>query len=112
MFKLETAPRFTHGVTVQVPVDGGFEGQTFKATYQTLGIAELAQYDFNDDAQGATSTAFLRKVLVGFEDVQGDDGQVMPYSDRARDALIDMPFVRVPLTQTYFAAVSKAQLGN
>lgn len=109
MFTLDPNPKFTHPITVQKPTDGGHDAQTFRATYRVIGDERLAGFDLNDRA---SSTDFLRTVLVGFEDVQGGDGQPVPYSDSTRDALIDLPFVRVPLVKGYFAAVYKAALGN
>ena len=109
MFVLDPNPKFTHPVTVQVPVDGGHDTQTFKVTYRVLGEAALADYDLNDRE---SSTRFLADVVVGFEDVRDANEQPVPFSDRARDALVDLPFVRVPMVKSYFDAVYKAKLGN
>ncbi len=109
MFVLDQEPRFTHPVTVNKPVDGGFEQQTFKATFLVIMDSELGTYDLDSRAG---STDFLKKALVGFADVQGADDQDVLFSDQTRDAMIDMPFVRVALVKSYLAAVYKAQLGN
>jgi hypothetical protein len=109
MFKLAESPQFTHVITVQHPVDGGFDTSTLRVTYRVLGESRFA--DVNLDER-VSSTEFLREVLVGFDDVQDANGQPLPFNDRTRDALIDVPFMRVALAKGYFEAVYKAQLGN
>lgn len=110
MFKLSTNPTFTHPVEVLVPVDGGHDKQLFKATFRVLDAdSDDAQPDLNT-ASG--STAFLREVLVSMDELEGDDGKPVPYSDAIRDQLLKKPYVRTALARTYFAAITKATLGN
>lgn len=109
MFVYAANPQFTHTLTVQVPTDGGHENQTFACTFCVLGDDELAKYDMNDRQQ---SSDFLRRAIVGFNDIVDAEKQPIPYSDKVRDWLIDLPYVRVPLVKGYFSAVYKAGLGN
>lgn len=112
MFKLTTDPRFTHQVKVQVPVDGGFKEQSFKATFKVLPIDQLVT---EEDAAASDETAqalTLRKVVVGLDDLVDDANEPIPYSDEIRDQLIAVPYVRIALMQTYIRAITKVKAGN
>ncbi len=115
MFVYDPRPTFTHTVKVRVPVDGGFEDQDFKATFQVMPSDEVANYDLNKgegsaDILGATD--FLKKIVVGMSDLIGKDEKPLPYNDQLRDALLRQLYVRNALVRTYFSAVSGAQAGN
>ena len=109
MFIVDHSPTFTHPVTVQVPVDGGFEEQKFKATFNVIPAEEAKEYDLSDAGQ---VTAFLKRVLVSMDDLVDKDGQAVPYNDSLRDKLLGLPFLRLALSRTYFAGVSGAKSGN
>ncbi|WP_375292319.1 hypothetical protein [Sphingomonas melonis] len=109
MFKVVAEPQFTHPVKVLVPVDGGHETQTFKATFRVLpSDQEDAGHDLNTTAG---SSSFLRDVLLSMSELEGENGPI-PYSDTLRDQLLKVPYVRTALARTYFDAVTKAALGN
>lgn len=109
MFIVTHEPQFTHSVTVRVPVDGGYEDQKCKATFRVLPVEEAGAFDLTD---GAASTAFLRRVVVSMDELEGPDKQPVQWNDGVRDGLFSLPYVRSALTRTYFAAVGGARLGN
>lgn len=109
MFVYDPRPTFTHTVKVRVPVNGGFEEQDFKATFAVMPVEEVAKHDLS---HGEGSSAFLKQIVVGMDDLVGKDNQPVPYNDQVRDALIGQLYVRKALVRTYFAAVSDAQSGN
>lgn len=107
MFKVSATPTFTHAVTVCVPVDGGFREDKCKATFRVLPLEQLGQGD-----DGISQTESVRRILVSMEELEGADGKPLPWSDELRDQLIDVPYVRAALLQTYLAAVTKTKVGN
>ncbi|MDE2595952.1 MAG: hypothetical protein KGL44_03645 [Sphingomonadales bacterium] len=107
MFKVNLTPTFTHPVTVCVPVDGGFREDKCKATFRVLPAEDLGM----GDAQ-ISQVESVRRILVNMEELEGDDGQPMAWSDELRDQLIAVPYVRAALIQTYLAAVTKTRVGN
>ncbi len=107
MFKVVSEPTFTATVTVCVPVDGGHSDQPFKAKFKVVDVDTLG------DANGLEGQQkLLRRVVVGLEDVVGDDGQQLPFNDELRDELIAVPYVRAALLHTYLAAIGKTKAGN
>ncbi len=109
MFVLDPNPTFTHTITARVPVDGGFEDQPFKVTYRVMDDDQLTAIDMRE---ARSAIGFLRDVIVGLDEIEGPDKQPLPYSDRLRDQLIGLPFVRQPMVRGYFDAVYQARLGN
>lgn len=111
MFKVTANPTFTHPVDVLVPTDGGHQKHTFKATFRVQ-LANDDDTDALDLNTTAGSSAFLREVVVSMSDLIGDDDQPLPYSDALRETILKVPYIRAALARTYFAAVTKAALGN
>lgn len=109
MFKIAKDPQFTHTVPILVPVDGGHEEQTLKVRFRVRTVDDLNQHD-RMTAEG--TEAFLRSIIVRFEDVVDDDGQPVPSNDALTDQLLAFPFIRMAVVQGYFNAVNKAKLGN
>jgi len=108
-FIVKRNPVFTHTVKVQVPVDGGYETQTLKATYNVVPTDEVKNYDLS---KGGGSTDFLLRIVASMSDLVGDDNEPVPYNDEIRDLLLSQAYVRAALTRGYFEAVAGAQLGN
>ena len=102
-------PSFIRTVKVSTPAGDGYEQETLKVTYRALPVDEAKTFDF-DDADGVC--AFLERVVIGVDDVIGADGKPMPYTDALRDTLINIPYVRIALAQTYFEAIAGARAGN
>ncbi|MFD1342880.1 hypothetical protein [Litorisediminicola beolgyonensis] len=109
MFKVLSQPTFSHQVRVMVPVDGGHEEQTFRATFRVLTESEAKKHDAKT---GPGIRSFLRTAIVKLDELVGEDGKELSYSDQLKDRLLDMPYVRIALLQTYSDAVSKAATGN
>lgn len=107
MFKLSAEPKFTHKVTVFVPIDGGFKEEHFNATFLVLQTDELTALQ-NIDQQSET----LGKALIGVSEVVDDDGNAVAFSDELRERLIATPYTRIGLLNAYGAALSKARRGN
>jgi len=109
MFVVDPDPQFTHTVKVKVPVDGGYEEQSCKATFRVIPTEEAATFDLTD---GAESTEFLRRALVSLDDLVDGNKQPVPYNDTLRDQLLSRAYFRTAVARTYFAAMTGAQSGN
>ena len=109
MFIVDDNPTFTHTVKATVPIDGGFREETFKVTYAVIAADEIEQIDL---ATVAGSTDFLRRVIVGLDDIAGSDKKVIPYSNELRDRVLTLPWARRAIAAGYFEAINKARTGN
>lgn len=110
MFKVDDDPTFEHLVTVRVPKDGGYSNQDFKARFKVMPPDELDKFDLNT-TKG--STDFLQAVVCGMDDIEGEGGKKLEYSDELRDQIIaKFPYVRTALASAYMKAISGARTGN
>lgn len=107
MFKVSTNRTFSRTVTVCVPVDGGFEDQTVKATYRVVPDEELSN---SEGVEG--QKADLRKMIVSLDDLVDDDKQPVSYSEALLEQLIAQSYVRIALLRKYIEAVTKVKKGN
>lgn len=107
MFKISTDPKFTHSVTVCVPVDGGYKDQTFPVTFRVLPLDQLGN---REGSEGQIET--LQKVVVHMGELVDENDQPISYSDEIRDQLIAFSFVRLALLKAYIEAMSKMKTGN
>jgi hypothetical protein len=111
MFKLmpKDKPRiFKKKVEFQVPnEDGGYSKGSFMATYQQIPSEEATS-----TTGEMTAKQFGQRVLVGFDDVVDPDDQTqkVPFSDEARDLLLEEPVIAVAVRDTYWAALAGGQL--
>lgn len=110
MFKITTAHTFTHTVKVQTPIDDDeFRTDTFKARFKMLPSDEAEAFDLST-LEG--SKDFVRAVVLSTEDVIGENEKLIPHTPELLEQLISIYVVRMELVNTYFRAVTKAQLGN
>lgn len=102
MLVLNNTHRFTHTVSVMLPIDGGYSEEEFKATFEVVGVDDLGDTSTLDG-----QVSLLRRVVVGLDDIL--DGQEKPvsYSEELRDRLIDIPYIRAGLLRSYLGAVTR-----
>lgn len=112
MLKIIKNPEFKALVKVMVPTDRGQVEHSFTARFRALTRSEEAQYD----ALNAASTDdFLRRVVVGWEGLQDENGEVLEFSDEALNTLIDLHYIRMGIVQAYTSMISgvkAARRGN
>lgn len=107
MFRVNHKPTFSREVRVQVPDGEGTVEETFTATFVLLDEDDAAP-----EALGESVVAFLRKAIVGLDDLADEAGQPLPYTPEVRDAVIRRLDARGALIRTYYAAAGEATVGN
>lgn len=110
MFKLVENPTFTAPVTVMVPTDDGHEEQSFRARFRVLPDERLEDVRTTGDHE--LTKCMLRDAIVELFDVVGANDKPLPHSAELVEDVIDLPFARLGLLGSYFAALHKARLGN
>lgn len=109
MFKLAKEPTFRHQVEAKVPVDGGFEDQSFEVTFRAIDAEEAEGYDMGD---AMSQTAFFKRIIVELHDIGDAEGKPVPYSDAVRDQVLRLPWAKKAIAKTYFASLRGERLGN
>ena len=109
MFKLSKPDTVLWPVTVAIPVDGG---RTCKATFDAE--FKLLDQDEIDAALAASEDdmAFLRDVIVGWNGVQDEDGNDLPYSEASCAQMVKIPYVRKALMKAFWDATLGAAEKN
>jgi len=112
MFKLMDEPAFDWNVDVGVPAGPGEDGENairaerFVGRFVALPIAEVQAPD-RDIAE------ILRRAWRGWRDVQGEDGEPVPFSEAVRDRMLEIAYVRLAVWSAYLEALlGGARRGN
>lgn len=109
MFNVLENPTFTRPVKVQVPKGDSVEEQVFKATFNALDEAELEGLSM---ATADETKDFLRRAVLSMDDLAGEDGKPIPYSDEIREAVIAKPYARIALMGAYHLGMNGLLPGN
>jgi hypothetical protein len=107
MFKIaKNSETYTWPVEVQVPTNGGrFTTATFDAIFKVIPQSEIDAAIEAAQEGGNTDAALLGKVWLGWSGVLDEDDQPLGYSEDAKRALLDIPYVRIAVTRAYFASI-------
>lgn len=112
MFKIADKNTYRWPVTVHIPQDGGkFTKATFDAEFQALPQNELDQI-VRDAVAGDPDASVAARCLCGWKGVQDADDTELPYSDGAKDRLLNITYVRAAVVQAYFESIGGARRKN
>jgi len=107
-------------VTVSVPADGGPERVEVKVRYRLLtrsdmdAIAERLRAvaaEGDHAVVGLVDTVLAERVL-GWEGIEGEDGEPLAHSPEAVRALLDLPYLREAIESGLYAASRGASAKN
>ncbi len=107
-FRIASQFEFSRRVTARVPVDGGHEEQSFDVRFRYLPEAERERLSKEADPVRAV----LSRAIVSMSDIVDDDGRELPWNDKLRDQMLDLPFVRLPLARAWGEAIAGERAKN
>lgn len=106
-FSFKKRDFFPVKVTVPVPNEkGGMDENTFTAHYKPATSDEIKALREGDDADA------VRKQLVGWELVDADTKQAVPYSEEAREAVLSVASAPYHMALAFYRASSGAKAKN
>ena len=112
MFKIIQNPSYTWPVTVDLPTDGGkTEKATFDAEFRRLTQTRVDEIRQAVERGEMRDSDLAREALVGWAGVVDADGQV-PYSEKARDQLLDIPMVSTAIVMALLGSLNGAKRKN
>ena len=117
-FVLKQSDTYSWPVTFDVPVDGGrHERQTFDGEFKRLPqskigpmVAELGRLEDLGELDRITEIA--ADVLVGWSGVSDDNGKELPFSQKALEQLLEVPFLAVAVLKAYMDSIKGAKRKN
>lgn len=112
MFKISKATDYSWPVAIQFPADGGrTEKATFDVRLKRINQTRIQEIRTAIEKGEITDVDLAREVIVGWAGVMGDDGEI-PYSESARDTLLEVPMVASAVVVSLFESISGAKRKN
>lgn len=113
MFRLDASDTYWYPVTVEIPVDGGkFAKSTFDAQLKRLARTEVMEIMRRIRDGETTDAEVACAVLVGWRGVCDRDGNEIPFSEGARDQLLDVHPVCPSVIQAWAESLRGGKKGN
>lgn len=117
-FVLKQSDTYSWPVSFDVPVDGGrHERQTFDGEFKRMPqskigpiVAELQRLEDLGELERITEIA--AEVLVGWSGVSDDNGKEIPFSQKALEQLLEVPFLAVAVLKAYMDSIKGAKRKN
>lgn len=112
-FTLKRDDRFLWPVSFDVPIDGGkFKRETFDAEFRRLSQSRLSEITKQVRSEEVSDLDIAREVLVGWAGIKDDDGEDVPFSESAREQLLDVPMLATAIVAKYFESLQGAKAKN
>ena len=106
-FKRAMTPTFSTKVTVNVPNDrGGYDKQTFTAKFKRMSSEE------RDDLKKLTNEELVRRQMVGWDLVDADTGEAVPFSADELEALLAIEPTPLATALAFWETVNGARAKN
>ena len=112
MFKISKVTDYKWPVAVHFPVDGGrTEKSTFDCTFKRLSQTRIQEIRTAIEKAEITDVELAREVMLDWSGVSNEDGEV-PFSESARDEMLDIPMVAGAVVMALFESISGAKRKN
>lgn len=113
MFVISQKPSYTWPVEVLFPIDGGkTEKQTFDAEFKRMTQSRINEIRSMIERNEITDTELAREVLTGWAGVNDGNGDAVPFTERARDQLLDVPLVAAAVVMAWLGSLTGAKRKN
>ena len=112
-FVLSQSESYTWPVTVEFPVDGGrFDKQSFDAEFKRLPQARIREIWEQINTGDLGDDELCQEVLVGWAGIQDGKGGEIPYSEKAKGDLLNVPLVAASVVGAWLDSLSKGKRKN
>lgn len=113
MFKIIQPTEYSWGITVELPADGGrVEKQTFDGIFKRVSQTRLGEIQKSIEANEMRDIDLAREVLIGWKGVVDGNGEEVPFSESARDQLLDIPMVAAAVVIAFMQSITGAKRKN
>tara|TARA_R100000664_G_C2714709_1_gene110253 strand:+ start:31 stop:411 length:381 start_codon:yes stop_codon:yes gene_type:complete len=111
-------------VSFYIPENGTRKEQSFDAEFKQLPqtrINELqasvqkrikALQDGEEDFSGVTDISIAEEVLVGWSDVKDEEGNDVPFTNKTRKQILEVPMLASAIIEAYFESLIEAKSKN
>jgi hypothetical protein len=112
-FVLSQSESYTWPVSVEFPIDGGrFDKQTFDAEFRRLPQARIREIWDQIQSGNLNDDDLCDQVLVGWSGIQDAKAGEVPYSEKAKADLLNVPLVAAAVVSSWLDSLSKGKRKN
>jgi hypothetical protein len=124
-FVLKQSDTYSWPVSFDVPADGGrFVKQTFDAEFkrptqariveiQEAVLKRLRAVQNDEETDGLiTDLEIAEEILVGWSGIDDGEGNAVPYSQKAKDQVLNVPAVSASIVEAFFESLKGAKRKN
>ena len=123
-FVLKSSSSYTWPVTFYQPENGTRKEQSFDAQFKQLPqtrineIQVLVQKRVKsiqegvEDTSGITDQSIANEVLVGWEGIEDGEGAPVPFSNKTKKQILDIPMLASAIIESYFDSLVEAKAKN
>jgi hypothetical protein len=112
-FVLSQSESYTWPVAVEFPIDGGrFDKQTFDVQFKRLPQVRIREIWDAIQAGEMTDDDLCNEVVIGWSGVQDAKGEDVPFSEKAKADLLNVPLVASSIVTAWLDSLAKAKRKN
>lgn len=106
MFVISQSDSYSWPVAVEFPVAGGkFKKETFDVDFKRLPQSRIKEIGGLIKRGEINDGEFCREIVLGWKGVVDDKGEELPFSEGARDRLLDVPLVAEAVVQAFLESM-------
>ena len=113
MFVISQKATYSWPVQVEFPIDGGkTDRQTFDGEFKRMTQTRITEIRELIEKGQISDIELAREVLVGWEGVNDGNGDTVPFSERSRDQLLDIPLVAAAVVLAWLGSLTGIKRKN
>ena len=123
-FVLKSSSSYTWPVTFYQPENGTRKEQSFDAQFKQLPQTRINEIQVlvqkrvksiqegEEDTSGITDQSIANEVRVGWEAIEDCEGVTVPFSNKTKKQILDIPMLASAVIESYFDSLVEAKAKN
>ena len=123
-FVLKSSSSYTWPVTFYQPENGTRKEQSFDAQFKQLPQTRINEIQVlvqkrvksiqegEEDTSGITDQSIANEVLVGWVGIEDGEGAPVPFSNKTKKQILDIPMLASAIIESYFDSLVEAKAKN
>ena len=123
-FVLKSSSSYTWPVTFYQPENCTRKEQSFDAQFKQLPQTRIneiqvlvqkrvkSMQEGDEDTSGITDQSIANEVLVGWEGIEDGEGAHVPFSNKTKKQILDIPMLASAIIESYFDSLVEAKTKN
>jgi hypothetical protein len=113
VFKLAQSNDYFWPVSISYPAENGrTEKATFDAKFRRISQSRIDEIQKAARSDELRDGDLIKEVLIGWKGVVDDSGEEIPFSESARDQLLNVPMMSYQIAVSFMGSLTGAQRKN